>query len=213
MKELLYGWNGLNLSLFLTINHLQGETYDRIMLLGSALADRYLFPIYLAILIVMAVLRLRSLRATPDEHRRYAAQWVETILVFAFTFVIGGLLVMWLKDALHFPRPYAELPADMLRPLGASFSEKKAYLSFPSGHAAFASLIAATLWPVLQRSGRLIVCIYVLWVCWSRIALGVHYPADVLGGILLTVPTVILIRRIIRAVLHNINHRTKLPGA
>ncbi|MGC8808149.1 MAG: phosphatase PAP2 family protein [Thiomonas sp.] len=26
--------------------------------------------------------------------------------------------------------------------------------------------------------------IFVLWVCWSRIAVGAHFPADVLGGAL-----------------------------
>lgn len=197
MKEIFYEWYGLNRWLFHAINNLHGDAYDKLMLLGSALADHYLLPIYLAAIIIVAAARLWQFRSDAQAMRGYAMRWFEVICVFTATFVIGGLVVYGLKHGLHFPRPYADPLITTLRPLGAPFSEKLAHLSFPSGHSAFAALLVASLWPVLNRGGKVVACLYVLWVCWSRIALGVHYPADVLASVLLTVPGTYLAHRIV----------------
>lgn len=54
--------------------------------------------------------------------------------------------------------------------------------SLPSGHAAFAMLLAASLWPVLPRIARAGAALFVFWVGVSRIWVGAHFPADVLAG-------------------------------
>ncbi len=53
--------------------------------------------------------------------------------------------------------------------------------SFPSGHAMRMGVIvtwANTLWP--GRSS--LIYLLALWVCWSRVRLGIHYIGDVLVG-------------------------------
>ncbi len=65
--------------------------------------------------------------------------------------------------------------------------------AFPSGHAMASAITAATLtallWPRANRSGRITACALagtvVALVGFTRIALGVHWPSDVLGGWLL----------------------------
>ncbi|MFD8082265.1 phosphatase PAP2 family protein [Kitasatospora sp. NPDC059722] len=62
--------------------------------------------------------------------------------------------------------------------------------AFPSGHAMASAITCAVLvglfWPRAGRSGRIAACAVataaVLTVGWTRIALGVHWPSDVLGG-------------------------------
>ena len=65
--------------------------------------------------------------------------------------------------------------------------------SFPSGHAANTTTVAVVLtvlvWPVLGRTARVVVPtvagVLVLLTVANRVLLGVHYPSDVLAGVLL----------------------------
>ncbi len=73
-------------------------------------------------------------------------------------------------------------------------------LSYPSGHAAGAATLAGVLlvvlWPVVSRrwrpwlAGALV--LGALCVAWTRIALGVHYLSDVVGGLTLGTAVVLL---------------------
>lgn len=73
-------------------------------------------------------------------------------------------------------------------------------LSYPSGHSAGAATLAGVLlvvlWPVVSRrwrpwlAGALV--LGALCVAWTRIALGVHYLSDVVGGLTLGTAVVLL---------------------
>ncbi|MFB7612671.1 phosphatase PAP2 family protein [Kitasatospora sp. NPDC056181] len=62
--------------------------------------------------------------------------------------------------------------------------------AFPSGHAMASTItcavLAGLLWSQTRRGGRIAACtiavLTVLTIGWTRIALGVHWPSDVLGG-------------------------------
>ncbi|MFI6848838.1 phosphatase PAP2 family protein [Kitasatospora sp. NBC_00085] len=62
--------------------------------------------------------------------------------------------------------------------------------ALPSGHAMASTIacavLAGLLWSQTRRGGRIATCavaaVTVLAIGWTRIALGVHWPSDVLGG-------------------------------
>ena len=56
------------------------------------------------------------------------------------------------------------------------------HYSLPSGHATYAALVVGALWPLIGRRGRIGLVLYAALVGWSRIAAGMHFPADVLAG-------------------------------
>jgi undecaprenyl-diphosphatase len=106
----------------------------------------------------------------------------KTALFLVLSILIISFLNTMLKDLIQRPRP--EVSADrILVPQDKEFS-------FPSGHASIVAGCAVTTAILFSNSERrkIIVCFVMLeaaLVCLSRVYVGVHYPSDILGGILL----------------------------
>ena len=106
----------------------------------------------------------------------------KTALFLVLSILIIAFLNTMLKDLIQRPRP--EVSADrILVPQDKEFS-------FPSGHASIVAGCAVTTAILFSNSERrkIIVCFVMLeaaLVCLSRVYVGVHYPSDILGGILL----------------------------
>lgn len=102
---------------------------------------------------------------------------------FIYCLIIGGLLVHLVKHAIDAPRPAAVLSAQQLHVIGSLLRTR----SMPSGHSASAFAWAAVvlLTPNRRRLRRwLIAPVLALatLVALSRIAVGAHWPLDVLVG-------------------------------
>lgn len=193
MKAILYDWGGANLWLFHLINNLRGEYLDRFMLLGTRLGAHGNFPLYLALLALAGVWSLGRTREAPDRFRPRAMAWLTAIAVFGVAYVLDGWLIGWLKPLLDFPRPPLALPAGGLHVVGVP----EYHHSLPSGHASFAMVLAAGIWPLLGRGGRVAAAAFVLWVGLSRVSLGAHFPADVVAGYLSALALVLSVRAVL----------------
>lgn len=104
------------------------------------------------------------------------ADWVWQFVLAA---ILASLLSHGLKELLSTPRPPAVLEAGSFHLIGQDLQNN----SFPSGHTTTAFVLAGLLcMQILQGAVRYVALCIALLIGLSRIACGVHWPLDVLGG-------------------------------
>lgn len=194
MKEILYDWGGLNVGLFHLINDTRADWLDQFMLLGTLLGNHTSFAPILGLLMLAALFAIPHAWAKqPGNAETVTYLWLSAVAVFVFGYLLDGAVLSWLKPFLDFPRPPLALGETHVHVVG----ELKLHHSFPSGHSSFAMLVCASFWP-LGRYWRIGGVFFLTWVGLSRISLGVHFPADVLGGFLLSLIVVLIVRAVVR---------------
>ncbi len=203
MKEIFYDWGGLNNSIFYAINSIHGEFYDQFMLFGSMLGKYKIFPVYLLLLASFALFMGKRIKEkSPTEYITFRNKWREVMLVLVISFLTNMLWVSPLKDFFQYPRPFVALPQDSFIMLQSSIAPAESPLtSFPSGHSIFSMMMVAGLWPALSKCGRYMGMFFLAWVGISRIALGMHFPMDVLTGFTLSCLVVVIVRMAVRKIL------------
>lgn len=115
---------------------------------------------------------LAALWLSGDRGARMTAVSAAMASVLALT--MAGVL-SWL---LYEPRPFADgLAPNILHHVADS--------SFPSDHAALMAAVAFGLLFGRQRGAALLLFVAAASVGWARVALGVHYPSDIVAGMAL----------------------------
>jgi membrane-associated phospholipid phosphatase len=128
---------------------------------------------YVSIALALAVLIISIVKKSKAIRRQFYI--VATVLIFV------AIVSQGLKTLIYRERPFEAYPSiEKLSEAGSS--------SFPSGHTLEAFAVATVL--SIMFSGKKIVIPLFIWatlVAYSRMALGVHYPSDVLAGIVIGV--------------------------
>lgn len=179
----LYDWFGVNVALFHLINGVHTPLWDRCMVTMSWLGDYEFYPYYVAALLLLS-------QAAPRLVPR------RNVLVFAVGFAITGIVVAVLKPFFGFPRPALALGRHAVVLVGPPALHE----SFPSGHASFVVLLAAALSARVARSFKYPLWLFAAAVCLSRISVGAHFPADVIGGAVIGLGSAGLAFLLVRAV-------------
>lgn len=100
---------------------------------------------------------------------------IVSALALIFSLLINNV---WLKNMVARTRPYEVL--DRLKLM----IEKQHDFSFPSGHSGASFASAFALWKTLPKKWGIAALVLASLIALSRLYVGVHYPSDVLGGIL-----------------------------
>jgi undecaprenyl-diphosphatase len=151
---------------------LRAVHHHRIAALDKPLYYFSFFTTYISVSILLVVL-VRSFIVVSPEAKRALRQVFLVLLAVLFS---GAVLTFCLKRVVHRERPFVR-HADIQK-LSEGGSP-----SFPSGHTleAFAMALACVRLFREQRALR-VLFVWATLVGYSRMALGVHYPLDVVGG-------------------------------
>ena len=135
-------------------------------MLFVSIKENFYLPILICIVALLGI----------GKYRGFACL-IAIVITIGLTDSIGHYI---LKEGIQRLRPCHVIPQDIVGLVSCSNS-----FSFPSNHAAN-TFAAATLLSLYFRKTVFIfmVFIFALIVCYSRVYLGVHYPSDVLGGMI-----------------------------
>ena len=113
----------------------------------------------------------------------FRSSWVYGLIC---SIPLGGFFSMVFKNIFNAPRPGDVLPLNEFHAILPTLSGH----SFPSGHSITAFAFAAVIWSSLReepndffkRSVQTLTLAIAIVIAYSRIALGVHWPLDVVAG-------------------------------
>lgn len=110
---------------------------------------------------------------------RFRRSCLKKMVQAGLTLFLAALISYGLKSLFQRERPFRTY--DTVEKLSRGGSP-----SFPSGHTLEAFAVATSIALIFRR--RVVQVPVLIWACmvaYSRMALGVHYPSDVLGGMLI----------------------------
>ena len=165
----------MNTHLFLLIN--AQEKASKLFILFAIFCADYLILALIGILVIYFLFK--------PLYRQLIIKMVLGLALACFiTFIIRHLF--------YSPRPFVQN-------IGTNYFAHDKTSSLPSQHAVFVWTICFSIYLNYKKQFKVLayLCTVVaLLVCWSRIYLGVHWPQDMLVGLLLSFISVYLVKKI-----------------
>ncbi|KJV56539.1 PAP2 superfamily protein [Orientia chuto str. Dubai] len=196
MKAWLYDFNGWNVKLFLIINQItnSNEYIAKIFYYISRIFYAKNFTIYYLLLAFYFFSKLRNYYSE-DRARQFNITF-DYLLHVGAAYVMFLLIYNKLKHLFSFTRPCCSL-SEIQTVIDFKTEYINCFTSFPSAHTGIAFFITFFLWDKLNTIGKFIGVIVVVMVGVSRIALAMHYPADVIYSCIITAIIIYIVKIIL----------------
>lgn len=115
---------------------------------------------------------------------KYPSKEKRVVLLILISLAVAWLMITIIRQFIFEPRPFVTLP---IRPLIIDVSVP----SFPSVHTTIMSAVAFSYFFFKSRFRKIFLMFFII-VGFSRIAVGVHYPLDILTGALVGLFSVLI---------------------
>ena len=197
MKYFLYDFTGYNKILFEKINHFLGNEESYILSFADQVGLYRSFPVILPLLIIYCYFAISSVKNDRLLYIDTINLWFKTFSTLFISLFCMLLIIGIMKMAFSFSRPFCTEGLNFVKLLSSAVSNAQCNRSFPSGHTAYSCTMLFSLWQVFNRTTKIIGIFLVIAVTLSRIASGVHFPADLIWGALISFAVVNLVNFIL----------------
>lgn len=185
-------YKDLNLEVFKFFNNNFGQPqYDDAINFGSQLGKHNNFYVYLIIALIFVSLKIYNNKHDLNTLREIVISWFTVGVVLLLSFTIGYAFIILIKNYTSMPRPFCGL--ENIYVINDVTNKLECKMSFPSGHISFLVIMTASFWSVFNRAFKILAVMLVLFVAITRMAAGAHYPMDLLGAAIITLPLTLYI--------------------
>lgn len=165
--------------------------YDAVIELGAQLGEQDNFYCYLMIALIIASLAIYNNKHDINTLKEIIISWFTAGVTLFLSLAIGYAFILMIKNYTQMPRPFCDL--ENVYVVKEIASRLECNMSFPSGHISFLTVMIVSFWPLFNRVFKTLAVALVLFVAVTRMAAGVHYPIDLLGAVIITLPLTLYI--------------------
>jgi membrane-associated phospholipid phosphatase len=203
MFDLFYNFLGLNQKLFLLINH--GANTSILPYIFQTISWFLAITHFATYYIIYCIYSYISLKKIQGQNQFLINFWNQYNMLgrSGLTYAIYGLVYAILKFSINLPRPFCSLAKQDFMTIANTASER-CLSSFPSSHTGLGLLIAYFIWPYLSFKQKIIAILGIVLVAISRIALAMHYPADIIYSCFIATMVIIISNCIYKILINNI---------
>jgi membrane-associated phospholipid phosphatase len=188
MLELFYHLYGLNKTLFIQINKITNiNDIPYILDAISSLFDIYNFAVVYFFTCIYFYFETKRARDT----EAYFTPIYNELVRIGTCYTVFGLTFAGLKFSVNLPRPFCSLDSGQFITI-ASTEFERCLSSFPSAHTGLSILATYAIWPHVSKKIKFFCCLIITAVATSRISLAMHYPADIIYSVIVTIFIIIL---------------------
>jgi len=198
MKHFFYDFAGYNVILFNKINNIFGRDESYVLTFADQLGFYRSFPIVLSLLLIYCYFSIITAKVNKKLYEKTALHWANTLATLAASLFVMLCIISFIKGFCAYKRPFCHEDVQNIKIFKSALISAECNRSFPSGHTAYICTILFSIWPVLNYLSKGIGIFLAVSVALSRIASGVHFPADVFWSALLSLVVVISIHKIIK---------------
>lgn len=166
------------------LQDLHSNVLDKIMLLITTLGDAGLLWIGTGLLLIF----VPAIGKEDKEHvKMRKIMGISMLLSLLINFICGNLII---KNIVQRPRPYVVDTSVVPLIFPSEYS-------FPSGHTSSSFTAACAIFLNHKKAG-IVAFIMAAMIAFTRLYLFVHYPTDILGGIVLGITCAFIVRWLVR---------------
>ncbi|AAU04314.1 conserved hypothetical protein [Rickettsia typhi str. Wilmington] len=203
MLEVFYNFCGLNQEIFLFLNKITNIGFTpyffKIISFCFNIAN---FALIYILYCIYFYIQLKKIKNYNEQQNKFWHSYNKLVEI-GIIYMVFGLIFTTLKFSVNFPRPYCSLPVNSFVTI-INTENERCLSSFPSSHAALSILVTYCAWKSTRLLIKILMICCIMLVSLSRISLAMHYPSDIIYGIIIAFITIVIGKLIYHIFANNI---------